>query len=194
VHLLEDIMSADLELRPRQSGAGHEGDRATGTHGRNRLTWLVAAAAAAVIASVGGFTIAGLTGGSTPQASDPNATTTHGAGVAGQTTTLGVAEQQGRCHTPTPEILGQYPQAFAGTVTAVEGDTVTLETTEVYQGEVGETVRVTAPAAVFDSMMSHVGFQVGASYVVAVFDGQMSICYTGTAATLRSSFEKAFVN
>ena len=54
--LLEDIMSADLDVRPDAD----EGSRATGTHGRNRLTWLVAAAAAAVIAGVGGVAISGL--------------------------------------------------------------------------------------------------------------------------------------
>ena len=32
-HLLEDTMSADLEVRP---DAPDDGDRATGTHGRNR--------------------------------------------------------------------------------------------------------------------------------------------------------------
>jgi hypothetical protein len=194
-HLLEDIMSADLELRPAQPDAGDDGSRATGTHGRNRLTWLVAAAAAAMIASVGGFAIAGLSGGGGPQASDHPSTTSDGnAGLAGQTTALMVAEQHGRCAYPTPEILAQYPQAFAGTVTAIEGDTVTLETTEVYQGEVGETVQVTAPTAAFNTMMSVVDFQVGGSYVVAAFDGQMSSCYSGAATDFRPSYEKAFVN
>ena len=49
-------MSADLDVRPDAD----EGSRATGTHGRNRLTWLVAAAAAAVIAGVGGVRCLGL--------------------------------------------------------------------------------------------------------------------------------------
>jgi hypothetical protein len=197
-HLLEDIMSADLDIRPAQPDAGDEGSRATGTHGRNRLTWLVAAAAAAVIAGSGGFAISGLSGDdSPPQASDHTSKTTDGnAGLAGQTTALTVAEHKGRCHVPTPEILAQYTQAFAGTVTAIEGDTVTLEPTEVYNGEVGETVQVTAPPALFDTMMNAVDFQVGGSYLVAVFDGQMSTCYTGMATDglLRSHYEKAFVH
>ena len=55
--LLEDIMSADLDVRPDVD----EGSRATGTHGRNRLTWLVAAAAVAAIAGAGGaFAVNGL--------------------------------------------------------------------------------------------------------------------------------------
>ena len=60
-----------------------------------------------------------------------------------------------------PTILAQYAQAFQGTVTAIEGDTVTLETTEVLQGEVGETVQVTAPQGLFDAMIGTVNFQVG---------------------------------
>ena len=39
-----------------------------------------------------------------------------------------MAEQQGRCAPARPEILAQYTQAFEGTVTGVEGDTVTLHT------------------------------------------------------------------
>ena len=54
--LLEDIMSADLDVRPESD----EGSRATGTHGRNRLTWLVAAAAVAAIAGLGGVALSGL--------------------------------------------------------------------------------------------------------------------------------------
>ena len=55
---------------------------------------------------------------------------------------------QDRCAAPTPEILAQYPLAFQGTVTSIEDDTVTIETSEVLTGEVGETVLVTAPRGV----------------------------------------------
>jgi len=207
-HLLEDIMSADLEVRPR-SHEGHDaphtdyGDRATGPRRRTGVTWLVAAAAAAVIAGAGGFAITGLTGGgSTPQASSEQTADTGEsgsaggtAGLAGETTTLGVAELQGRCAAPTPEILSQYPLAFAGTVTALEGETVTLETTEVYQGDVGETVQVTAEPALFGTLIDRVHFEEGGSYLVAAFDGQVSMCYSGPATgQLLSSFEKGFVH
>ena len=90
--LLEDIMSADLDVRPDAD----EGSRATGTHGRNRLTWLVAAAAAAVIAGVGGVAISGLDDDKAPPSADRQTTSPGGteleanAGLAGQTTALGV--------------------------------------------------------------------------------------------------------
>jgi hypothetical protein len=187
--LLEDIMSADLDVRPDAD----EGSRATGTHGRNRLTWLVAAAAAAMIAAGGGFAISGLGGDNPPQAGPkPSADAPD---VAGQTTALGVEAQKTRCAAPTPEILAQYPQAFEGTVTSIEGDTVTLETTDVLNGDVGETVQVTAPQGLFDTMIGTVNFQVGEDYLVAAYDGQLSMCYSGSASGyLRSPFDKAFVH
>jgi len=188
--LLEDIMSADLDVRPDTD----EGSRATGTHGRNPLTWLVAAAAVAAIAAGGAFAVSGLSGNDSnaPQADQRSPVT--GPDVAGETTALGVAAMQGRCAVATPEILAQYPVAFQGTVTSIEGDTVTLETTEVLQGEVGETVQVTAAQGLFDAMIGTVNFQVGGDYLVAAYDGQLSQCYSGSASgELRSSFDKAFV-
>ena len=188
--LLEDIMSADLDVRPDTD----EGSRATGTHGRNPLTWLVAAAAVAAIAAGGAFAVSGLSGNDSnaPQADQQSPVT--GPDVAGEITALGVAAKQGRCAVATPEILAQYPVAFQGTVTSIEGDTVTLETTEVLQGEVGETVQVTAAQGLFDAMIGTVNFQVGGDYLVAAYDGQLSQCYSGSASgELRSSFDKAFV-
>ena len=195
--LLEDIMSADLDVRPDTD----DGSRATGTHGRNRLTWLVAAAAAAMIAGVGGVAISGLGNDKSSPSADRQTTSPGGteldanAGLAGQTTALGVGAKEDRCAVATPAILAQYPQAFQGTVTSIEGDTVTMDTTEVLNGEVGETVQVTAPPGLFDTMIGTVNFEVGESYLVAAYDGQLSMCYSGSATgDLRSPFEKAFVH
>ena len=59
----------------------------------------------------------------------------------------------------------------------------------------GETVQVTAPQSVFNAMIGTVDFQVGESYLVAAYDGQLSMCYSGSATgSLRSPFEKAFVH
>jgi hypothetical protein len=199
--LLEDIMSADLDIRP----VADDGTRAAGTRGRNRLTWLVAAAAVAMIAGVGGVAVSGLAG---DDSAPPSARETTGPGsteltsaapLAGQTTELTLTQEQaqqvGRCASPDSEILAQYTQAFAGTVTAIEGDTVTLQTTEVFQGEVGETVHVTAPPPLFDTLLDAVRFQEGRSYLVAAYDGQVSVCYSGPATEeLRSPFEKAFLH
>jgi hypothetical protein len=189
--LLGDIMSADLDIRPADPEHAEP-------HRRTRATWLVAAAAVAAIAAGGAFAVAGLTGNGSnaPQADQkPSTTAQAGAPVAGQTTNLSVAPQQGRCAAPDPAILSQYPLAFAGTVTSIEGNTVTMEATDVYTGDVGETVQVSAPPDLFSTMQDTVQFEVGGDYLVAAFDGQMSMCYSGTAGgDLASPFQKAFVH
>ncbi len=198
-HLLEDIMSADLEVRPIEPD---EGTRATGTHGRNRLTWLVAAAATAMIAGVGGFAIAGLSGDDSPppQASDRRTSSTNttaaGGPLAGVTTELTAKTPAGRCAVATPELLALYDQAFQGTVTAVDGDTVTLQATDVFNGEVGETVQVSAPTADMQALVAAVSFQVGGTYLVSAFEGSVSTCpgFSGPASgNVQQLYAEAFV-
>ena len=160
--LLEDIMSADLELRPDADAGTDTGDRATGTHGRNRLTWLVAAAAAAVIAGVGGYAVSGLGGGGSqaPQAGDHQPSTSPGgadveagAPLAGVTTELTGTGAPGRCAAPAASFIAAGNQAFEGTVTSIENGTVTIQTTDVFAGEVGETVQVQAPPQDFAGLI-----------------------------------------
>jgi hypothetical protein len=197
-HLMEDIMSADLEVRPV---APDEGTRITGTHGRNRLTWLVAAAATAMIAGVGGVAIAGLSDDDQPpQASGHRTTppeTTAGDPLAGVTTELTAKPpESGRCAAPDATILAQYDQAFAGTVTAVDGDMVTLQATEVFNGEVGETVQVAAAPSDMQALSSTVNFQVGQAYLVSAFEGSVSTCpgFSGPASgDVQKLFTEAFV-
>jgi hypothetical protein len=190
--LLEDIMSADLEIRPADPGQAEP-------HRRTRATWLVAAAAVVAIAAGGAFAVTGLTGNDAgaPQADhQPSTTVEVGAPVKGETTEL-TADVQARCVAQqTAELLAQYDQAFEGTVTAIEGDTVTLQTTEVYNGQVGETVQVTAPQAGLDKLINQVHFQVGGTYLVSAYQGSVSMCGFSGPATgdLRSLFQKAFVH
>ena len=188
--LLEDIMSADLDVRPAAKGAGPPAPTvATGSPGWSPLRPSPRSPPEAPSPSM----VFPVTDTNAPTAGDKPTVT--GPDVAGQTTELGVAAKEGRCAVPTPAILAQYPVAFQGTVTSIEGDTVTLDTTEVLQGEVGETVQVTAPQGLFDAMIGTVDFQVGGDYLVAAFDGQMSQCYSGSAGgALRSPFDKAFVH
>jgi len=191
-------MSADLELRPV---APDDGTRATGTHGRHRLTWLVAAAGAAMIAGGGGVAIAGLSGDDSPppQASDHRTTppaSTAGAPAAGVTTQLTAKAPIGKCAVPDAAMLAQYDQAFQGTVTAIDGDTVTLQATEVFNGEVGETVQVAAAPDDLQALVSTVNFQVGGTYLVSAFEGSVSTCpgFSGPASgDVQKLFSEAFV-
>ncbi len=195
--LLEDIMSADLEIRPAEPGQTRSGQAEPR---RTRATWLVAAAAVAAIAAGGAFAVAGLTGNGSnaPQADQqPSTTAKAGAPVEGQTTELRAGAETGRCAELTASVLAQYDQAFQGTVTSIEGDTITFQTTEVYNGQVGETVQLTAPPAGLEKMLVNAGsFQVGQSYLVPAYQGAVSMCGYGGPATsdLQQVFKEAFVH
>jgi len=188
-------MSADLDVRPAEPVA-------TDPRRRTRTTWLVAAAAVAAIAAGGAFAVSGLTGNDAgaPQADHPASSIpaqggSVGAPAAGQTTQLTAGSDGARCAQMTPAILGQYDQAFEGTVTSVEGDTVTFETTDVYNGQVGETVVLTAPPAGVAKLINQPSFVVGQPYLVSAYQGAVSMCgYSGAATPeLQSVYEKAFV-
>jgi len=194
--LLEDIMSADLDVRPAEP-------LATVPRRRTRATWLVAAAAVGTIAAGSAVAIAGLTGddSSPPQAGRrtstdvPKAPDT--APTKGQTTQLKAAAPQDRCAPLTPQLLAQYDQAFAGTVTSIEGSTVTFQATDVYQGQVGQTVQLTAPPASFTKILTNSStFQVGQSYLVSAYQGSVAMCpYSGPATSdLQQVFKEAFIH
>jgi len=191
--LLEDIMSADLDVRAAEP-------LATEPRRRTRATWLVAAAAVAVIAAGGAFAVAGLTGNDAkvPQAdhSTSVAPVRAGAPLAGQTTDLSVNTNTRCVAQPTAAMLAQYDQAFEGTVTSIQGDTVTLQASEVYNGQVGETVQVTAPPAGLDKLLSQLKFQVGGTYLVSAYQGSVSMCgFSGPASgDLQQLFKEAFVH
>lgn len=201
--LLEDIMSADLDIRPET-----DSDRtAVPRRRRTGTTWLVAAAAAAVIAGAGGFALSNLGGDdpsvpsagtqTSPQEPAGSSSDDPTAPLAGQTTELTVGAVPSRCAQPTPEILAQYPQAFQGEVTAIDqqAGTVTLTATDVYTGEVGESVVVEAAPQLIGAMVNTVQFEVGQTYDVAVFDGRVSMCgYSGLATGETGElFSKAFL-
>jgi hypothetical protein len=198
-NLLGDIMSADLDLRPETDSGGRD----TGTHGRNRLTWLVAAAAAAVIAGVGGYALSGLggngsgapTAGGSPSSSE-DAGLEAGAPLPGVTTQLTGEVPDGlRCAPAGAGFIGAGTQAFEGTVTSIEGETVTLQTTDVFTGEVGETVQVTAPPDQIGALIQAVDFKEGKTYLVSATDGTVAVCGNSGPATgeLRSLYDQAFV-
>jgi len=194
--LLEDIMSADLDVRPAEP-------LATVPRRRTRVTWLVAAAAVGVIGAGGAVAVAGLTGNDANPPQAGRHTTTHvpkapdTAPIEGQTTQLNAATPQDKCLRLTPQILAQYDQAFQGTVTSVQGGTVTFQATDVYQGQVGQTVQLTAPPASFAKILtSSSTFQVGQSYLVSAYQGSVSMCgYSGPATSdLQQVFKEAFVH
>lgn len=196
--LLEDTMSHDTQLRTSEVG-----DRATGTHDRNPLTWLVAAAAVLVIAGVGAFGLSRMSddgpaveAGDAPAATDSTGSTGATA-VEPAFTELGAPPPvEAKCAVPTAEMLAAQELAFAGTVTAIEGDTVTLSTTTVYAGDVAEQVQVSAPSAEMYSLLEAVRFEVGGDYLVSANGGVVSLCSFSGPATpaLQRLYDQAFAN
>ena len=73
---------------------------------------------------------------------------------------------------------------------------VTLQATDVFNGEVGETVTVAAAPADMAALASAVDFQVGGTYLVSAFDGSVSTCpgFSGPASgEVQSLYSEAFV-
>ncbi|GHE09438.1 hypothetical protein [Klenkia taihuensis] len=154
-------------------------DTVTGTEApttRRPRTLLLAAAAAAAVVVVGGGALA-LTGRD------------------GGTTTLALAppDVSASCAALTPELLAGSDVAFAGRVTAVSGDTVVLETTQRFTGEVGDTVEVTqGDGSVVDG--AALTFEPGQVYLLTADDGTIGSC-SGSgpdSPELRALFDQAF--
>ena len=162
--LLEDTMSTDLETRVDQP-----------VRQRNPLTWLAAAAAVAVIGGGGAFTAMSMSDDNDPvqqagpaPTSEPVVITLDAAGTG----------DAARCAVPTPEMLSNAEVAFAGTVTAVDGSTVTLTPTETYTGQAADEVELVGllPGVRGPELTGIPSFEVGSTYLVSGTDGQVSAC------------------
>jgi len=158
--LLEDVMATELTTENRE----------TGVRQRGPLTWLVAAAAVLVIAGVGVFGVRALTGDDpapTAGGSDPSSVTQLDLPATGG---------DAKCMLPNAEALAGADVAFDGTVTAIDGDRVTLTPTTWYAGTPTDVVEVTAPSDEMADVASGVEFRSGDRYLVSASDGQVSLC------------------
>lgn len=196
--LLEDTMShhpgalgtADPEQNPEHD---HERDpehrhpeaaRARGLRSRNRLTWLVGAAALVLIAAVSVTAL--LNRGQEVTTADPGPTA--GAGGSGGAGTEGGGSQvsvtlltaapptDARCAMPTAERLAAQELAFVGTVQSIDDSTVTLAPSRFYRGTSTERVEVTASAGELDALIGAVEFVEGETYLVSATDGRVTVC------------------
>lgn len=180
--LLEDTMSNTVE---------HEGEteltRETGTHGRNPLTWLVAAAAVLIIAGVGAFGILnhdfgadrGPTAGSAP-------TVTH--------LTAPDASSSGKCMVPNADLLSTQTLAFEGAVQGISGGVVTLVPTHFYVGDVTDVVEIEVASADMQALVGAVKFEDGGHYLVSATGGRVTVCgFSGPVTPdLTTLYEQAF--
>jgi hypothetical protein len=152
-----------------------------------RTRWLVAAAAATVLLAVA-VTIAltGSTSGSPRPTGKVVALKLPGGGAS-----------MSSCIRFDEAILAQMPLAFAGTVTAVGADSVTLDVDRWYRaGPDGEasTVQLRTPGQGTSLEFDGVTFESGQHYLVAATDGNVNGCgYSGAATTeLKSAYDRAF--
>lgn len=170
--LLERIMITDTHT-----------DAVPPTRRRGRL--LVGAAAALAVAAAGS-TYALTQGGGTPAPKKPTVLS-----LSLPAATGGVS--LGSCVMITPEVLRMSPVAFAGTVTAVDAGTVTLDVTRWYAGGTADVVTLSTPAGATSSE-GEITFTQGGDYLVAADRGTVGTCgLSGPASPeLTSLYQKAF--
>jgi len=178
--LLEDTMSNDLLTESRENG----------THNRSPLTWLVAAAAAVIIAGVGIFAVVnGQDAGEPappPQAADPTVT---------ELTGPDQGALSARCMVPNADLLSDQPVAFDGTVASISDGLVTLDVTHWYAGDPTDLVTVEAPSAQIQKLLAAVQFKDGGRYLVAANEsGELLVCGFSAPYTqgLASLYDQAF--
>ncbi|MBF4769692.1 hypothetical protein ISU10_18135 [Nocardioides agariphilus] len=161
--LLEDTMSPDVQTPADQR---QEAD----PRRRTPLTWVLAAAAVLVIAGVGFFALNGGEGRqptATPPSSEAPRTVLH---------LTAPPPTQGRCAMVTARLLGNQDSAFDGTVTAIDGRSVTLEVSHWYRGGDQDLVVVEAPDPEMQALIQSVTFDQGGRYLVSATDGIVTVC------------------
>lgn len=145
-----------------------------------RRWYLVTAAAVAVAVAI---SIPALVGGS------PGTT------VAGSPLELSLGEGPGlaSCIAFDTAILADMPTAFEGTVTAVDGEQVTLTVDRWFRGGDAATVELHAPAGM-QALIGGIDFVEGGQYLVSATEGNVNYCGYTDASTpeLRAAFERAF--
>lgn len=168
--LLEAIVSAPVIEQP---GTGPE---------QKPNRWLVGiAAAAALVLAVGGA-IALTGGGTEPVASGPPLELT-----------AGTDDVMASCIMFSVEELARAQVAFEGTVTTVEGDTVTLDVDQWFKGGDAGQVILNAPQGM-EALIAGIPFEVGGQYLITAYDGNVNYCgFSGPSTPeFRAAFEQAF--
>jgi len=185
--LLEDTMATQTSSDTRTDLP----QQSTDLRRRGPLAWLVAAAAVATIAGGGYAVVSSMQDDPTVQQAGPStAPDPEPVVVTLQApTTLGA-----KCAVPTPAMLAGAEVAFAGTVTAIDGDTVTLTPSETYAGESADEIEVVGLRPDLRSLGGQPDFQVGGTYLVSATGGQVSACgFSGEASPeLQSLYDLAF--
>lgn len=144
--------------------------REDGARGRGLLTWLVAAAAVAVIAGAAVFVLTNRDAGTRgeEQATEAEASVTE----------LQAPDAvPGRCMLPTAAVLARSPIAFDGTVEERSDGLVTLVATHWYAGEPTDLVTIEAPPEALSNVLVSVELEEDERYLVAATrDRDVVVC------------------
>ena len=166
--------------------------RETGIRHRSPLTWLVAAAAVALIAAAAVFGLAQRGDAPTrPPAAEPPAAQDQHAAIE---LTLSPEAGSGRCMAPTPSVLGRADVAFAGEAVEVSEGVATLEPARFYAGGPAEQVTVDQSSVSMRDLIGAVRFEEGDRYLVAADGGEVMVCgFSGPYdAELADLYARAF--
>lgn len=90
-------------------------------------------------------------------------------------------------------ILAAMPVAFEGTVTGIEGETVTLSVDRWFKGgEASEVNLISSAGSV--ALIGGVDFEVGGQYLITASEGTVNACGYSSEATpeMRAAFDQAF--
>lgn len=149
----------------------------------SRTRWYAAAAAAAAIAVV--IALPAING-TTPT------TTTVLAGPPLELS-LGDGGAMASCIAFDVEFLREMPIAFEGTVTALDGEQVTLTVDEWFTNGDARVVELRAPAGM-EALIGGIDFVEGARYLITAAEGNVNYCgFSGPSTPeFRAAFEEAF--
>jgi hypothetical protein len=180
--LLERIMTTDANTDELTVTSPH-----TPTSRRTRRAFALGAAAAGVAAAVAVGVVVSQ-GGTSTVTTPPAKKTTLALSVPGGGASTAM------CLPFSIDILKTIPVAFAGTVTSVEGETVTLDVTKWYAGGSAQVVTLTNPGGNGSVALDGTSFDKGKDYLVSADQGNVSACgYSGEAtAELTKAYTKAY--
>ncbi|HEU4320308.1 MAG TPA: hypothetical protein VFS66_09525 [Acidimicrobiia bacterium] len=167
--LLEDIMNTPIKEKTEPTPAP-----------RRTLVFGIAAVTVLVLAVGAGLAFMG--GDEAPVASAP------------LELTAGEEDLMAMCIAFSPEELEKVAEiAFEGTVTSVEGDTVTLTVDTWFRGGDAIEVVLNAPQGL-EALIGGIPFDVGTQYLITAQDGNVNYCgFSGPSTPeYRAAFETAF--